>query len=284
MPRAPLPDHSWLNYELHGEGPPVIMIMGFAANLGAWMGQVELLHQDHQLAIFDNRGIGESGPFKGLLSIRKMARDTLALMDHLGWAEAHVVGISMGGMIAQEVALRARHRVRSLCLLTTHAGGRGPGPLPPPAGLALFSRQQVATVLGNEAARARLMLELIYPPEVLDGPVGRLSAEHIGTAMAGQAHTRTLAAQVMAVTAHSARRRLPRLEGLPTTIVRAAKDRLISPRAQSRLHRAMPWATLLDLRTAGHGAIAQCAEQIAQAIREQVAEGEALDRPIASGA
>lgn len=262
---------SWLEYDLHGEGEPVLMIMGMGTTRDAWQGQIDLLGRDHRLLTFDNRGMGGSGPIEGRLTMRSMADDALAVMDDAGWDSAHVVGISMGGMIAQELALAARPRVRSLALLTTHAGGRGPGPLPPLAGLGLFVRQRLATIRGDDHLRVELLLRLLYPPEVLAGPLGAQSREHMDTVFAGQSEARALQAQTRATTWFHARSRLGALEGLPTLVVRSAKDLLIRPKAQTELHRLIPGARLLDLHDAGHGALAQCPDEIATALREHMA-------------
>ena len=270
MARAPV-GGSWLEYDLHGQGAPVLMIMGMGATRGAWQGQIELLERDHRLLTFDNRGVGGSGPMEGGLSMRGMAADALAVLDHAGWDRAHVVGISMGGMVAQELALRSRGRLQSLSLLTTHAGSRGLGPFPTAKGLGLFVRQRLATMRGDDDARVLLLLQLLYPPDVLDGPVGQKTREHVGAIFSGKGSVDVLQAQTVAATRHHTRRRLGALEGLPPLVVRSEQDLLVHPAAQGRLHRAIPGARLLNLPAAGHGALAQCGEEIAQALREHIA-------------
>lgn len=271
MHRAPR-GGTWLEYELHGAGEPVLMIMGLGTTRAAWQGLVERLDQDHRLLAFDNLGTGGSGPIEGRLTMASMADDALAVMDHAGWSTAHVVGISLGGMIAQELALRARERVRSLTLLTTHAGGRGPGPLPPLAGLLLFVRQRLATMRGDDDLRMDLLMRLLFPPEVLPQAMAELDREQMTQAFAGRDIMDTLQAQTRAVTAHHTRSRLGALEGLPTLVVRSAKDLLVHPRAQTALHRAIPGAKLLDLKDAGHGALAQCPDEIAARLREHIGD------------
>lgn len=274
MLRAPL-GSSWLEYELIGDGAPVLLIMGMGATRAAWQGQVEALRGGHQLLTFDNRGIGGSGPLQGRISIRSMAQDTLALLDHVGWERAHVVGISLGGMIAQELSLAAKDRVRSLTLITTHAGSRGPGPFPTPRGLSLFTRQRIATMRGDDHNRVELLLRLLFPPSVLAGEVGDRARAHIGDVFAGKQKMSVLQAQTVAAQLHHTRTRLKQLEGLSTLVIRSARDELVHPKAQSRLHRAIPGARLLDLHDAGHGALAQYGAEIAQAIADHVASEEA---------
>ncbi len=267
MARATI-DDSWLEYDLHGEvGPRVLWIMGMGASREAWKGQTEAF-PDHQQLTFDNPGISGSGPIRGRLSIRGMARGAVRLLDHVGWESAHVVGVSLGGMIAQELALAARERVSSLSLLTTHAGGRGPGPLPPPGGISLFVRQRLAVMRGQTERRERLLLELLFPPEVLDGPIGQRAAEGLGSVFAGQDRVDALQAQTWAAIRHDTSRRLHQLEGLRTLVVRSAADRLVSPRAQSALHRGIPGAELLDLQGVGHGALSQAKDEINARLRQ----------------
>ena len=267
MPRATI-DDSWLEYDLRGDaGPRVLWIMGMGASREAWNGQLEAF-PDHQLLTFDNPGIGGSGPIRGRLSIRGMARDAARLLDHVGWESAHVVGVSLGGMIAQELALAARQRVLSLSLLTTHAGGRGPGPLPPAGGLALFLRQRIAVMRGQSKRSERLLLELLFPPEVLDGAVGQRAAAGLGSVFAGKDRIDALQAQTWAAIRHDTARRLHQLQGLRTLVVRSAADRLVSPRAQAALHRGIPGADLLDLPGVGHGAVSQAKDEIHDRFRE----------------
>ncbi|MCA9564114.1 MAG: alpha/beta hydrolase [Myxococcales bacterium] len=105
-------------------GHPVVLIQGSGAVGEGWRHQVPSLSAAHRVLTFDNRGVGEStGPTHNL-SVELMAGDTLALMDHLGWSTAHVVGHSLGGLIAQEIAIAAPERVTSLVLASTFSRGR----------------------------------------------------------------------------------------------------------------------------------------------------------------
>src|SRR5262245_40350600 len=99
-------DDAELYFEHAGEtGTPVLLLTGWAVGGGVWEYQVPALAPRHRVAWLDNRGAGKTTAPTRAWTTAEMARDALALMDHLGWPDAHIVGASMGGMIAQEIAL-----------------------------------------------------------------------------------------------------------------------------------------------------------------------------------
>ncbi|RJX35387.1 MAG: alpha/beta fold hydrolase [Desulfarculus sp.] len=110
-------------YELHGSGPPLVMIMGLRRNAEWWYQQIPVLSRHFRLLVFDNRGSGRSGQPEMEYSIALFADDTAALMEHLNLESAAVLGYSMGGYIAQELAIRYPEKVQRLILVSTSAGG-----------------------------------------------------------------------------------------------------------------------------------------------------------------
>jgi len=145
MPKARVRDVN-LNYDMRGNGDPLVMIMGLGASSAAWDPRLlEELARSFTVVTFDNRGTGQSDKPDIPYSIEMFADDTAGLMDALGIARAHIFGVSMGGMIAQEFALRHAARVRTLTLGCTTAGGAHSVP-PPPESLAILTapRQGVA--------------------------------------------------------------------------------------------------------------------------------------------
>ncbi|HUT84286.1 MAG TPA: alpha/beta hydrolase [Thermodesulfobacteriota bacterium] len=108
-----------LYYEIHGEGDPLLLIMGLGDDSTAWMLQTPALAEHFKVIVFDNRDVGRSSEAKGPYTIKDMAEDTAGLMDGLGIKQAHVVGASMGGAIAQELVIAHPDTVRKLVLACT---------------------------------------------------------------------------------------------------------------------------------------------------------------------
>jgi len=110
-------------YEIHGEGEPLVLIMGLRRNLLWWYRQIPTLSQHFKVLAFDNRGAGRSDKPDMEYSIGLFADDTAGLTRALGLEDAHILGISMGGYIAQELALNHPDLVRDLILGCTSCGG-----------------------------------------------------------------------------------------------------------------------------------------------------------------
>ncbi len=111
-------------YEIHGEGIPLVLIMGLRRNLEWWYCQIPELSKQFKIIAFDNRGAGRSDKPDMEYSIRLFADDTAGLMEALGIHNAHILGVSMGGYIAQELALNYPDKVKSLILGCTSCGGK----------------------------------------------------------------------------------------------------------------------------------------------------------------
>jgi len=110
-----------LRYADVGAGTPVVLIHGLAGDHTAWLAQIEVLRRAHRVIAFDNRGAGASTQVDEPITTQDLARDTLALMDHCKVERAHIVGRSMGGAVAQHMALLAPDRVLSLVLCASFA-------------------------------------------------------------------------------------------------------------------------------------------------------------------
>jgi pimeloyl-ACP methyl ester carboxylesterase len=110
-----------ISYQVEGQGEPLVMIMGFTASRSGLMSQIRFFRKYYRVITFDNRGSGKSDKPPGPYSTRMMADDTVKLMDLLGIEKAHIMGLSMGGMIAQELAINYPQRVMKLVLASTYA-------------------------------------------------------------------------------------------------------------------------------------------------------------------
>jgi len=122
MPKAKVTDIN-INYKVEGQGEPLVLIMGFSGRGGDWRFQTSAFKKHYQVITFDNRGVGKTDKPDGPYTIRMMADDTIGLMDYLGIDRAHILGMSMGGMIAQELAINYPDRVKKLVLACTLANG-----------------------------------------------------------------------------------------------------------------------------------------------------------------
>ncbi|MFH1407352.1 MAG: alpha/beta hydrolase [Candidatus Omnitrophota bacterium] len=118
MPRVKLNTIS-LYYEIHGRGHPVLLISGLNSDNASWAGVYGKLAKHFRVIVFDNRGSGRSDTSKKKYSIRKMADDAIGLLEHLEIKKCHVIGHSMGGYIAQELAIYYPERVGKLILAAT---------------------------------------------------------------------------------------------------------------------------------------------------------------------
>lgn len=121
MPKAPVNGIS-IYYEVQGKGVPLVMIQGFAGNYKAWFFQTRVFKKYYKVIVFDNRGIGKSGMSGVPYTIKTMADDVIGLLDYLNIDKAHVLGLSLGGLVAQEVAISYPERVIKLILGSTFAG------------------------------------------------------------------------------------------------------------------------------------------------------------------
>jgi len=121
MPKAPV-NGSNIYYKIEGKGIPLILIQGFAGNHKAWFFQTPVFKKYYKVIIFDNRGIGNSGTSGEPYTIKTMADDVIGLMDNLNLDKAHILGLSLGGLVAQEIAISYPERVIKLVLGSTFAG------------------------------------------------------------------------------------------------------------------------------------------------------------------
>lgn len=247
-----------LAYHTRGEGEPVLLIQGAGAIGALWAPQIDGLAGRYSLAWFDNRGIGDSLPLRGPVTVEAMARDALAVMDALGWASAHVVGHSMGGLIAQQVALLAPARVRSLALLCTFARGADAARVTP-----WMMWVGLRVRVGPRAWRRRAFLEMVMPPSVLrSADLDALAAElagPFGRDLADQPDV--VMAQVRAMSRTDLTPRLGEIDS-PTLVVSADGDRMAPVASGRSIADGIPGARFVQIGDAAHGVTLQRAEHV----------------------
>jgi pimeloyl-ACP methyl ester carboxylesterase len=257
-----------LAYEIQGQGPPVLLIQGVGVHGGGWRPQVEALSDRYACLTFDNRGMGESQPTGAPVTVEQMAEDAVALLDAEGWDSAHVVGHSLGGLVALHLALTARRRVRSLALLCTFAGGRDAAP-PTPRMIWIGLRTRV----GTRRMRRRAFLQLVMAPgTVAAGEVDAMAerlAPLFGHDLADQ-HP-IVGRQLAAMRAYNASSRLGELAGLPCLVVNAVHDPIAPPRA-GRVLAGIPGSRYVELADASHGVPIQYPDRINTLLIDHFAE------------
>jgi pimeloyl-ACP methyl ester carboxylesterase len=261
MPKLALPGTE-LNYERAGEGEPLLLIQGMTANLLAW-GQPfsALLEESFDVISFDNRGMGLSSPVEEEFSIAEMAADTAALLDALEIESAHVLGISMGGMIAQELTLAHPELVRSLTLGCTYCGGPGSQLMDPVD----FQGLAEAMSSGDQDRVFRAMYELNLSP-AFRAEESRY-AGFAEMAAARPAPRQVIGFQLQAITAHDTSARLPDLTA-PTLVIHGTVDRVLGYPNGPLIDSLIPGARLETLEDVGHLFWWEQPERSAELIRE----------------
>lgn len=266
-----VPGEPAIHVDVVGEGPPVLMLQGAGAVGEAWRPQAEALKHQYTCCLVDNRGIGGSGPAPGRLSVAQMAEDVRRVMDHLGWEQAHVVGHSIGGLIAQQLAVETPERVRSLCLMCTFHTGRV---ITAPRAFMMWVGMRMQ--IGPRAWRRRAFLELVLTPEELANEDLDAVAESMRPAFGRDlADTPSIVMrQTLAGGRHDLLDRLGELAELPTLVVSGLQDRVAEPRHGQALAEAIPGARFLGLPGA-HGFPLRDPEPVNAALLAHLAEVEA---------
>jgi pimeloyl-ACP methyl ester carboxylesterase len=236
--------------ELHHEstgahGAPVLLVMGLGMNATGWWRTVPVLAEHFRVLSFDNRGVGRSSRPPGPYTTAQMADDAVAVLDAAGEASAHVYGISLGGMIAQEIALRHPDRVRTLVLGATTPGGSRAVAADSET-LAFFQRR--AGMPAEEAVWASVPYNYA---ERTWRDQGQRVAEDIVQRLRYPIEPEPYRAQLAAALDHDALDRLASV-GAPTLVVHGEEDRMVSPANARLLADAIPGADLETWPGAGH--------------------------------
>ena len=228
-------------WDAQGSGEPLLLIMGLSYPYYMWHRTRPILAQGYRTIALDNRGVGQSDVPPGVYSIPLMASDAAAALDAAGIQSAHVFGVSMGGMIAQEFALQYPGRVRSLILGCTAAGGphavQGE-----PAALEILMRQGMTPEEAKEA-----IIPFIYdagtPRERID--------EDMAIRMKWYPTPQAYTSQLQGILEWESYSRLPQIKA-PTLVIHGETDRLIPVANGRMIAERIPGAKLLVIPGAGH--------------------------------
>jgi 3-oxoadipate enol-lactonase len=264
-----------LYYEVHGEGEPLLCVMGLSADHLAWTLQVPAWSERFQTVVFDNRDVGQSFRADGPYEVADMAQDTLRLADALGLERFHLLGMSLGGTIAQEVALAAPERLRSLTLIVTYAWGGRWG-------------RDFARLWGRASAQRsdeEHLDWLILQTTSQEFYENEQAVEFLRNMMLANPHPQPRDAflrQLDAGSRHDTRSRLGEL-AVPTHVIGAERDLLVPPFKSEEVAELIPGAQLSIMPRAPHGLNVERAEEFNALVVEFLAGVSSAEAPAPAG-
>ncbi len=259
-----------LAYRIDGSGPPLIVIQGVGARGAIPNPLTERLIRHFTCLSFDSRGMGESQPAAKELTAAQMADDAMALINHVGWESAHVMGHSFGGLIALQLALENHARLRSLSLLCSFARGANVGRLSSRLVWILLRMR-----LGTRQARRHAFMEVVLPA----GDPGIRSAEVASRLSAILGHdigdeppiTRE---QMKAMRHADVLPRLGEIRGIPTLVVSGDSDIIAPPELGKAIAAGIPGARYVGIEGAAHSFPVLEPERCAALLIEHITQAE----------
>jgi 3-oxoadipate enol-lactonase len=255
-----MPQVDEIYYESHGSGPgePAVLIMGLAMDANGWERQLPALAAHRRVIVLDNRGVGRSKKPPGPYTTAAMADDVIAVMDEVGLATAHIVGVSLGGAIAQELTLRHAARVRSLALLCTFARvSRGMTAIADTGGATLGGEGGVAM---DPRSIYRFLMPMVFTADFLQREKALLK-QMLDRSMSYGFEPHGVFAQLAAAMSHDTVARLGEI-AVPTLIVTGTADMLVPPKQSKRLAEGIPGAKLVEIEGAPHGIVLERGDEM----------------------
>jgi 3-oxoadipate enol-lactonase len=235
-----------LYWERSGRGEPLLLIQGMSGTHLTWGRPfLSLLEPDFDCVVFDNRGIGNSDEVSEPFTIEELAADALTVMDAAGFETAHVLGISMGGMVAQQVALQAPERLRTLTLGCTYPGGEGSS---------LIASEDAGPLLeafgsGNLDQVMQAAYKVNLSPDFRDDPANYDDFAAMASAL--PARQQTVQLQIQAIGGHDTQARLAEITA-PTLVIHGTEDRMIPVANGELIASLIPGAKLEIFDGVGH--------------------------------
>jgi 3-oxoadipate enol-lactonase len=255
-------------YELHGEhsGTPLILIMGTGGSCRGWLPlQVPDFSEAHRTLIFDHPGVGGSEDRGGAFSTADLAEDTVSLMDALEIERAHVLGAFMGGMVAQEIALRHPNRVDRLVLAGTYARADAKRRMLIEQWRELSLSGASVEVMVRERLLWTLQDETLEQTDLIDSMIEFFIQD--GAPLTEEVFAR----QCDACLGHDTADRLREIEQ-PTLVICGRRDQLTPPHFHRELADEIPNAHLVTIPYGGHIVMAESAEQFNHTVLQFLAD------------
>src|SRR5437588_1504516 len=254
-----------LDYERSGSGPPLLLIMGMSGTALHW-GEpfLELLRRDFEVITYDHRGVGASSPLTGGLTIAQLAQDASALLSALELDSAHVLGISMGGMIAQELALEHPEQVRTLTLGCTYCGGPDSTQGPP-----WVLEQLTEGMMSGDLDRVMRTTWEVNVSESLAGDADAY-ARFLAIAQRRAVAVPVIMAQLQACFAHDPSARLHELT-MPTLVIHGTDDLMLPVENGRQSARLVAGSRLEIFEGVGHLFFWERPERSAELLRSHAA-------------
>ena len=252
-----------LNYETNGTGDPLVLIPGFASGAWSWGWQTSVLAETFRVVTFDPRGIGNSRTDAGSRAsdIETIADDIVALLDDLSIDSAHILGVSFGGFVALDLALRHADRVRRLILAATSFGGPN-HVAPSPEVLAAFT----STDGLNTSERIRHYLTMAFSREFVDArgeDVERFCSLREVNSVSKEAYTEQLRSAIRFDVEGETNR-----IATPTLVISGDEDYVVPTQNSRNLAAAIPNARLAIIEGTGHMAFVEKANEFNRLVRE----------------
>jgi 3-oxoadipate enol-lactonase len=235
-------------YEIHGDGEPLLLIMGYGSNSGHWFAILDKLAKERRVIVFDNRGTGRSDKPNVPYTAKMMVDDIAGLLDASGIGTTDIFGISMGGMIAQEFALNFPKRLNRLVLGCTSCGGANTVPSTKEAQDFLFSTE-MSKFTGEEKALATI--PWLWNKEFIEKNPDAVK-RYVAVTTEYPTPPESYACQANFLITFSTYDRLPLIKA-PTLVICGAADRLVPSENSRILASRIPNAELAVVENAGHG-------------------------------
>jgi 3-oxoadipate enol-lactonase len=245
-------------YEVQGDGQPLLLIAGFACDHTNWFKVSHALASRYRVIVFDNRGVGQSSSIDTAVSIRQLAADAAGLVDAMGLGPVHLAGHSMGGMIAQELALAQPEKVKSLVLLSTCAQVDE-------RGRAIIESWGELPRRLDAATATRLVLPWIYTSAFFAKPGAIEQVIEQIVANPFPPSEQAIYNQSRALSTHNTADRLSAFD-CPTLVVVGREDILVPVAFSEQLVRGIRGAELVVLEQTGHGLLIESPDEVANAM------------------